>query len=727
MTLLANGQLVLDERLDPDYRPTKDDLFHYARVIGIDPIREPNLLPLAYKGLISPLPPDWKPCQDLNGDIYYFNFSTGSSMWDHPCDVYYRQLVLCERTKHQLSFGKFSLHQKQRSLDFLNSLNDIQPEDGCRFVPEIGQTKDDQPIPYYPCSIHHSASLDELCTERLTGVPTSVYPNADRSPPLSDKADPPNPAVDLDNSKTCLTRTARPTTRVKERQSNHSVPSDLCSSSTLSSQVTDCVEQLNGPIHIRPKSVISNDSSDEIPPYVPTAVQSPPPSKSNQAELVPDAARCCITPLESLTGSPLVQPLLSSPPYRRSHISVHFPPNPVELGRLRNDAIFEPPSSCKDEVPSSTSGTNSIISVSSLHPSLSGIFSVDQAEVRESKLLHKLLDFQSQLNLLSHRLCRSQFGNQMQDQNGTQYLTSPSQRGQVTNKVSIDPTNSFDTKSKRHDSNPRLSHNLNQPLPPEVYMDSEINSAPFDPLRKGSEEVKTTPSDNGISRRRRIFEVIDRRKRRQSFIGDIHLPFGKSHLLCASAKKENPSNGSCSKTSGYLLDSSVYRITNSVSRKPLANSVGDLSELAPPNGQLDVTKETTADRRPETLGNIMSSLERIGADLNEVIHLCKLKNTSTAAPSHKANPNVVINGLASSAVIDTDPPHEVMHSLSDRRHQINWKKISEKLRNDSVPREQRLLKAKNTDRQIEECWQWLHHARSQFEEFTTSNSRGEYR
>ncbi|KAA0199726.1 hypothetical protein FBUS_07567 [Fasciolopsis buskii] len=724
MTLLANGQLVLDERFDPDYRPSKDDLFHYARVIGIDPIREPNLLPLAYKGLISPLPPDWKPCQDTNGDIYYFNFSTGSSMWDHPCDVYYRQLVLCERTKHQLSFGKFSLHQKQRSLDFLNSSSAIEPEDGCRFVPEIDQTKDDQPFPYYPSGVHHSASLDELYNDRLTRIPTSVYPNAYRSPPLSTKADPPNPTIDLDNSKTRLAKTARPITGVKERQSSHSVRSDLCSSSTISS-VPECADHLNGSIHIRPKSVMSDDSSDEIPPYIPTAVGSPPPSKSNQAEFVPEADRYYVTPLGSLTGSPLVQPLLSSPPYRRSHISVHFPPDPAELGQLRNVTIFEPPS-CKDEVPSSTSSTNGIISVSSLHPSLSGVFSVDQAEARESKLLHKLLDFQSQLNLLSHRLCRSHFKNQTQDQNGTQYLTL-SQRGQVTNKVGVDPTRSFDTKSERPDSHPRLSHNLNQPLPPEVYMDSEINSTPFDPLKKGSGEVKSTPSDNGSSRQRRIFEVIDRRKRRRSFIGDIRVSFDKSRALCASAKKENPSTGSCSKTSGYLSDSSVCRVADSVSRTPLARSVGALAELAPSSGQLDTTIETTADRHPETLDNIMSSLERIGTDLNEVIHLCKLKNTNTAAPSHKANPDEVTNGLALSTVINTDPSHEVMHSLSDRRHQINWKKISEKLRNDSVPREQRLLKAKSTDRQIEECWQWLHHARSQFEEFTSSNSRGEYR
>lgn len=24
------------------------------------------------------------------GDIYYFNFTSGESIWDHPCDEFYR-------------------------------------------------------------------------------------------------------------------------------------------------------------------------------------------------------------------------------------------------------------------------------------------------------------------------------------------------------------------------------------------------------------------------------------------------------------------------------------------------------------------------------------------------------------------------------------------------------------------------------------------------------------
>ncbi len=37
--------------------------------------------------------------QDESGEIYYFNFSTGDSVWDHPCDEYFREMVEEERAK----------------------------------------------------------------------------------------------------------------------------------------------------------------------------------------------------------------------------------------------------------------------------------------------------------------------------------------------------------------------------------------------------------------------------------------------------------------------------------------------------------------------------------------------------------------------------------------------------------------------------------------------------
>ncbi|KAL4647378.1 centrosomal protein of 164 kDa-like isoform X3 [Arapaima gigas] len=97
--LQIGDQLILEEEYDENYIPSEQDIREYAREIGIDPDQEPELLWLAREGIVAPLPAEWKPCQDVTGDVYYFNFCTGQSTWDHPCEEYYRQLVIQERER----------------------------------------------------------------------------------------------------------------------------------------------------------------------------------------------------------------------------------------------------------------------------------------------------------------------------------------------------------------------------------------------------------------------------------------------------------------------------------------------------------------------------------------------------------------------------------------------------------------------------------------------------
>ncbi|KAK7155989.1 hypothetical protein R3I94_006150 [Phoxinus phoxinus] len=101
--LRIGDQLVLEEDYDENYIPSEQEIHEYAAEIGIDPQREPELLWLAREGMVAPLPDEWKPCQDITGEVYYFNFSTGQSTWDHPCDEQYRQLVVQERERTQHS------------------------------------------------------------------------------------------------------------------------------------------------------------------------------------------------------------------------------------------------------------------------------------------------------------------------------------------------------------------------------------------------------------------------------------------------------------------------------------------------------------------------------------------------------------------------------------------------------------------------------------------------
>jgi centrosomal protein CEP164 len=85
--------IILEEEIDPNYAPTEEEVIEYAEWLGMDVAKETDLMWIAREGLIAPLPPDWKPCKTVDTEeIYYFNFTSGESIWDHPCDEHYRKL-----------------------------------------------------------------------------------------------------------------------------------------------------------------------------------------------------------------------------------------------------------------------------------------------------------------------------------------------------------------------------------------------------------------------------------------------------------------------------------------------------------------------------------------------------------------------------------------------------------------------------------------------------------
>ena len=98
--MLAGDQLILEEDYDENYEPTEQEIKEYATdVLGLSLSSDTDLIWIARQGIKEPLPQEWKPIQDVSGDIYYFNFENGQSMWDHPCDEYYRGLYLQEKKK----------------------------------------------------------------------------------------------------------------------------------------------------------------------------------------------------------------------------------------------------------------------------------------------------------------------------------------------------------------------------------------------------------------------------------------------------------------------------------------------------------------------------------------------------------------------------------------------------------------------------------------------------
>ncbi|KEG05474.1 hypothetical protein DQ04_21571000, partial [Trypanosoma grayi] len=91
--------VVLPDACDPNCDPTQEELEEYAEWLGIDVEKEPQLLWIASEGLRTPLPTEWKACRTGDGEVYYFNFLTGDSSWDHPLDDVFKKKVEEERAK----------------------------------------------------------------------------------------------------------------------------------------------------------------------------------------------------------------------------------------------------------------------------------------------------------------------------------------------------------------------------------------------------------------------------------------------------------------------------------------------------------------------------------------------------------------------------------------------------------------------------------------------------
>jgi hypothetical protein len=96
------GSIILDEEMDPNYVLSEEEVLEYAKWLGMDLESDKDLFWLPREGLMAPLPNNWKPCKEKDSeDIYYFNFATGESTWDHPCDEYYKRRYQEEKKKKQ--------------------------------------------------------------------------------------------------------------------------------------------------------------------------------------------------------------------------------------------------------------------------------------------------------------------------------------------------------------------------------------------------------------------------------------------------------------------------------------------------------------------------------------------------------------------------------------------------------------------------------------------------
>jgi len=102
----------------------------YAIYLGIDPEEDRDFLYIAREGLKAPVSKPWRACQTRSGEIYYFNFETGESQWDHPSDDIFRKKfqelkALCNKSHHKRGEQKV-LKQMQKKQQVLQASKGFQ-------------------------------------------------------------------------------------------------------------------------------------------------------------------------------------------------------------------------------------------------------------------------------------------------------------------------------------------------------------------------------------------------------------------------------------------------------------------------------------------------------------------------------------------------------------------------------------------------------------------------
>uniref|UniRef100_A0A061RLB9 Centrosomal protein CEP164 n=1 Tax=Tetraselmis sp. GSL018 TaxID=582737 RepID=A0A061RLB9_9CHLO len=96
---MAGQSVILEEEIDENFEPSREEVLEYAKWLGMKLPQDEELLWIARDGLKAPLPEHWKPCKTPEGELYYFNFQNGESIWEHPCDEFFKDLFRDERQK----------------------------------------------------------------------------------------------------------------------------------------------------------------------------------------------------------------------------------------------------------------------------------------------------------------------------------------------------------------------------------------------------------------------------------------------------------------------------------------------------------------------------------------------------------------------------------------------------------------------------------------------------
>lgn len=171
----VNGEsLILEEEIDPNYVPDESEVVEYAKWLGMDLDADKDLFWIAREGLMAPLPKDWKPCKTKDtDDIYYFNFMTGESTWDHPCDGFYKQKYEEEKKKKEISKKEKNDQRKLKAKQDVSQM--------------IGKTEKKKLKSSSSLDLTQAKGVEEKMTKLSAIVDKKPLPNISKIPSFGEK------------------------------------------------------------------------------------------------------------------------------------------------------------------------------------------------------------------------------------------------------------------------------------------------------------------------------------------------------------------------------------------------------------------------------------------------------------------------------------------------------------------------------------------------------------
>ncbi|KAJ0393916.1 hypothetical protein P43SY_011469 [Pythium insidiosum] len=94
--------------MDVESAEFKTALRDHAKSLGVDPDAEPQLLSIVQEALLAELPDGWEQGETEDGTPYYFNTATEESIWEHPLDAHYRDVIKTAKAQASSSLAPAS-------------------------------------------------------------------------------------------------------------------------------------------------------------------------------------------------------------------------------------------------------------------------------------------------------------------------------------------------------------------------------------------------------------------------------------------------------------------------------------------------------------------------------------------------------------------------------------------------------------------------------------------